>query len=178
MIRWDLFLVVFGWLPIELCPLIGQVHPPYVDSVEEERLLVLPIAWFVPDWDSGNRSVWKKHPNLFNVNFTWHRSLDQWRIKEIGDTVHFYVDLVQKDVWLDSKVWSRGNELGGTLWGLFRFFLVSLCLLFSVIELEIRAYILSHSTSPFCGRFFQIGSCRTTCPGWLQTTSSWSLPPE
>jgi hypothetical protein len=49
MIRWDLFLVVFGWLPIELCPLIGQVHPPYVDSVEEERLLVLPIAWFVPD---------------------------------------------------------------------------------------------------------------------------------
>jgi hypothetical protein len=37
----------------------------------------------------------------------------------------------------------------------------------TVLGLEVRAYTLSHSTSPFLGR---VGSCGTTCLGWLWTS--------
>jgi hypothetical protein len=40
---------------------------------------------------------------------------------------------------------------------------------FAVPGLELRAYALSHSTSPFCVRYFWDRVLRTICPGWLQT---------
>jgi hypothetical protein len=44
-------------------------------------------------------------------------------------------------------------------------------LFFAVLGLELRAYTLSHSTSPFLQRvFFEIGSHGTICPGWLPTS--------
>jgi hypothetical protein len=48
-----------------------------------------------------------------------------------------------------------------------------------VLGLELRAYTLSHSSSPFyCDGFFQERISRTICPGWLQTmilliSASW-----
>jgi hypothetical protein len=46
---------------------------------------------------------------------------------------------------------------------------LSLSFFFAVLGLELRAYTLSHSTSPFSVMgFFKIGSCRTIhSPGWL-----------
>jgi hypothetical protein len=43
---------------------------------------------------------------------------------------------------------------------------------FSVLGLELRAYTLSHSTSPFflCVKYFRDRVSRTVCLGWLQTT--------
>jgi hypothetical protein len=39
-----------------------------------------------------------------------------------------------------------------------------------VLGLELRAFTLSHSTSPiFCDRVFQDGVLQIICPGWLQT---------
>jgi hypothetical protein len=37
---------------------------------------------------------------------------------------------------------------------------------FVALGLELRAFTLSHSTSPFCDGFFEIGSI---CLGWLRT---------
>jgi hypothetical protein len=47
-----------------------------------------------------------------------------------------------------------------------------------VLGLELRAFTLSHSTSPFCVRYFQDRVSWTICLGWLQTSillmvSSW-----
>jgi hypothetical protein len=42
-------------------------------------------------------------------------------------------------------------------------------LFFEVSRLELRAYTLSHSTSPFCVRYFQDRVSCTICPGWFQT---------
>jgi hypothetical protein len=44
-----------------------------------------------------------------------------------------------------------------------------LFLFFVVLGLELRAYTLSHSTSPFCDGFFQYWVTRVICPDWLQT---------
>jgi hypothetical protein len=41
---------------------------------------------------------------------------------------------------------------------------------FSVLGLELRAYTLSHSTSPFLWRVFWDRVSKTICPGWLHTT--------
>jgi hypothetical protein len=39
---------------------------------------------------------------------------------------------------------------------------------FAVLGLELRAYTLSHSTSPFLMKgFFKIGPYKLICPGWL-----------
>jgi hypothetical protein len=38
-----------------------------------------------------------------------------------------------------------------------------------VLGLELRAFTLSHSTSPFYEGFFKIGSCELFAWGWLQT---------
>jgi hypothetical protein len=38
-----------------------------------------------------------------------------------------------------------------------------------VLGLELRAYTLSHSTSPFYDGFFQDRVLQTICLGWLQT---------
>jgi hypothetical protein len=39
-----------------------------------------------------------------------------------------------------------------------------------VLGLELRAFVLSHSTSPiFVKGFFKTGSHELFCPGWLQT---------
>jgi hypothetical protein len=51
-------------------------------------------------------------------------------------------------------------------------------LFFEVSRLELRAYTLSHSTSPFCVRYFQDRVSCTICPGWFQTvilliSASW-----
>jgi hypothetical protein len=48
----------------------------------------------------------------------------------------------------------------------------------AVLGLELRAYILSHSISPFCVRYFQDRVFRTISLGWLQTkilliSASW-----
>jgi hypothetical protein len=49
----------------------------------------------------------------------------------------------------------------------------------AILGLELRPFTLSHSTSPiFVKGFFEIESCRTICPGWLQTgilliSASW-----
>jgi hypothetical protein len=54
----------------------------------------------------------------------------------------------------------------------FFFFLV-------VLRLELRAYTLSHSTSPFIVMdFFEIGSCELFARAGFKSWSSWSLPPE
>jgi hypothetical protein len=50
--------------------------------------------------------------------------------------------------------------------------------LFAVLGFELRAFTLSHSTSPFfCDGFFWDRVLRTICLGWLQTTilisASW-----
>jgi hypothetical protein len=42
--------------------------------------------------------------------------------------------------------------------------------LFAVLELELRAFTLSHSTSPFCDSYFQDRVSQTTCLGWLRTS--------
>jgi hypothetical protein len=43
--------------------------------------------------------------------------------------------------------------------------------LFAVLGLELRAFPLSHSTSPiFCDRVFRDSVLKTICSGWLQTT--------
>jgi hypothetical protein len=39
-----------------------------------------------------------------------------------------------------------------------------------VLGLELRAYTLSHSTSPFFVCYFQDRVSQTICPGWLRTT--------
>jgi hypothetical protein len=45
-----------------------------------------------------------------------------------------------------------------------------------VLGLKLRAYTLSHSTSPcFCDGFFQDRVLRTVCPVWIEPRSSWSL---
>jgi hypothetical protein len=42
--------------------------------------------------------------------------------------------------------------------------------IFSIVGLELRAYTLSHSTSPFLWRiFFKIGSQELLCQGWVRT---------
>jgi hypothetical protein len=57
---------------------------------------------------------------------------------------------------------------------------------FSVLELELRAFTLSHSISPFLWRVFQDRVLQTVCLGWFRTTilhisASWVArrePPE
>jgi hypothetical protein len=49
---------------------------------------------------------------------------------------------------------------------------------FLVLELELRAFTLSHSTSPFCDWFFQDRILWTICTGWFWTgilpiSASW-----
>jgi hypothetical protein len=39
-----------------------------------------------------------------------------------------------------------------------------------VLGLELRAFTLSHSASPFCDGHFQDRVSQTICPGWLWTT--------
>jgi hypothetical protein len=41
---------------------------------------------------------------------------------------------------------------------------------FAVLGLELRAYTLSHSTSPFCDGYFRDRVSRTICPHWLQNS--------
>jgi hypothetical protein len=51
-------------------------------------------------------------------------------------------------------------------WGSYpRFFVF----LYMVLELERGAYTLSHSTSPFCVKYFQDRVSQTVCPAWLRT---------
>jgi hypothetical protein len=51
--------------------------------------------------------------------------------------------------------------------------------IFAVLGLELRAYILSHSTSPFYVKYCWDRVSRTICPSWLQTailliSASWA----
>jgi hypothetical protein len=48
----------------------------------------------------------------------------------------------------------------------------------AVLEFELRAYTLSHSTSPFFDRLFQDRVSQIVCPGWLQTMIFQISPPE
>jgi hypothetical protein len=53
--------------------------------------------------------------------------------------------------------------------------IVCVCVL---LGLELRAFTLSHSTSPLCDGYFRDRVSRTICPGWLQTailliSASW-----
>jgi hypothetical protein len=41
---------------------------------------------------------------------------------------------------------------------------------FAVLGLELRAFTLSHSTSPFCDGYFQYKVLRTICLSWLRTS--------
>jgi hypothetical protein len=54
----------------------------------------------------------------------------------------------------------------------FLLFLFSSAFFFFFFSLgfELRAYTLSHSTSPFFVIFFLDRVSQTICPGWLQTT--------
>jgi hypothetical protein len=47
-----------------------------------------------------------------------------------------------------------------------------------VVGLELRAYTLSHSTSPFIEGFFEIESLELFSWAGFKLRSSWSLPPE
>jgi hypothetical protein len=57
------------------------------------------------------------------------------------------------------------------------YFLSSLFFVFAVLEFELRAYILSHSTSGVMG-FFEIGSLNYLPEADFEPCFSWSLPPE
>jgi hypothetical protein len=50
-------------------------------------------------------------------------------------------------------------------------FSFSFFFLFAVLGLELGAYTLSHSTSPFVMGFFRDRISQTICLGWLQTNS-------
>jgi hypothetical protein len=60
-------------------------------------------------------------------------------------------------------------------------FLCWVCLFVAILGLELRAYTLSHSTSPFfCYGFFWDRVFRTICLGWLWTvilliSASWAV---
>jgi hypothetical protein len=47
-----------------------------------------------------------------------------------------------------------------------------------VLELELRAYTLNYSTSPFFLRVFQDGVFQTIFPGWLRTEILLISPPD
>jgi hypothetical protein len=49
---------------------------------------------------------------------------------------------------------------------------------FAVLGLELRAYTLSHSTSPFLWFFFDIGSCELFAQAGFEPQSSWALSSE
>jgi hypothetical protein len=44
-------------------------------------------------------------------------------------------------------------------------------LFFSVLGFELRVITLSHSTIPFCVRYFQDRVSQIICPGWLRSTT-------
>jgi hypothetical protein len=64
-------------------------------------------------------------------------------------------------------IFQERKENRGTM---FFYFLSIFFFLCAVLGLKLRAYTLSHSTSPFVVKgFFEIGSCGTICLGWLRT---------
>jgi hypothetical protein len=62
-----------------------------------------------------------------------------------------------------------GTELSADPGTEFKLYLSHFFLEWGVLELELRPYTLSHSTSPFCVRYSIVCDriLQTICPGWL-----------
>jgi hypothetical protein len=80
-------------------------------------------------------------------------------------------DFIILFIYLQNWGWTQGlmlarqalYQLSHSIWAVIFFF-------FEVLGFELRAYTLSHSTSPFLWWVsFEIGSCGSICPGWLRT---------
>jgi hypothetical protein len=78
---------------------------------------------------------------------------------------------------LSSVSWNRQNQeqenQGGYLpKGTHKLSLISFFFFFVVLGLELGAFTLSHSASPFCEGFFEIGSCEPFAQAGFELQSS------
>jgi hypothetical protein len=82
-----------------------------------------------------------------------------------------YCYVFDDDVLYHVQQWFKTDRTSNNVVELINTTHASFFFFFAVLGFELRAYTLSHSTSPFFVLdIFKIGSCGIICLGWLQTS--------